>query len=110
MFVAVAVAGLAVDGLFSAAGLIPSHRPSVASISERAVTWNYTSVLDVMFAVLFVALIALSLRRGTKDPVCGMAVDRGGPTTTVAGRTYVFCGPSCKPAFDAAPGLYAGRA
>jgi YHS domain-containing protein len=47
---------------------------------------------------------------GHEDPVCGMAVDRGGPTTTAAGRTYIFCGPSCKAAFDAAPGLYAGRA
>ena len=42
------VAALAVDGLFSLVGLVPSHRPSVASIAERPVTWNYTSVLDIV--------------------------------------------------------------
>jgi uncharacterized membrane protein YraQ (UPF0718 family)/YHS domain-containing protein len=101
MFAATAVAGLAVDGLFSLAGLVPSHRPSVASISERAVTWSYTSVLDVVFAVLFVALIALTLRRGAKDPVCGMTVDRTGPRSETGGKTFFFCGPGCKAAFDA---------
>ena len=48
------IAALAVDGLFSLAGLVPSHRPSVESIAERPVTWNYTSVLDILFALVFV--------------------------------------------------------
>jgi hypothetical protein len=64
MFVAMALAGLAVDGLFSAAGLVPAHRPSIASVSERAVTWNYTSVLDIVFALVFVALVGLTMRGG----------------------------------------------
>jgi len=65
MFGAMVVAGLAVDGLFSLAGLVPSHRPSIASIAERPVAWNYTSVLDVVFAGVFVALIAVSSRSAT---------------------------------------------
>ncbi len=40
-----------------------------------------------------------------KDPVCGMVVD---PKTTVAsseykGKTYYFCAPGCKAAFDKDP-------
>jgi YHS domain-containing protein len=99
------IAALVVDGLFSLLGLVPTHRPSVESIVERPVTWNYTSVLDVIFGVVFVALIALTLRRGAKDPVCGMTVDRnaGGPTSSHRGRTYYFCGAHCKHTFDRDP-------
>jgi uncharacterized protein len=107
----IVVAALAVDGLFSVAGLVPSHRPSVDSIAERPVTWNYTSVLDILFALVFVALIALTLRRGVKDPVCGMTVDRkaGGPTSVYAGKTWFFCGAHCKHRFDEQPELFSSR-
>jgi uncharacterized protein len=109
MFGAMAAAGLLVDGLFSVLGLVPSHRPSIASIAERAVTWNYTSVLDIVFALVFAALIALTMRRGAKDPVCGMTVDRhGGLTSAVGRRTVFFCGPGCKAAFDSDPERYLG--
>ena len=108
MFGAIVLAALIVDALFSAAGLIPTHRPSIASISERPVTWNYTSALDIVFAFVFVALIALTLRRGAKDPVCGMTVDRhaGNPTSVHRGRTVFFCGQHCKTRFDANPEVY----
>jgi YHS domain-containing protein len=56
---------------------------------------------------VFVTLIAITMRRGTKDPVCGMTVDRGGPTSSYAGRTFTFCGNHCKHTFDANPGAYA---
>jgi uncharacterized membrane protein YraQ (UPF0718 family)/YHS domain-containing protein len=108
MFGAMVIAALIVDGLFSLLGLVPTHRPSVESIVERPVTWNYTSVLDVIFGVVFVALIALTLRRGAKDPVCGMTVDRnaGGPTSSHRGRTYYFCGAHCKHTFDRDPEVH----
>jgi hypothetical protein len=107
MFGTMVLAALAIDGIFSLAGLVPEHRPSVASIAERPVTWNYTAFLDIAFTFLFVALIALTLRRGTKDPVCGMTVGREGPTSSYAGRTFTFCGNHCKHTFDADPGAYA---
>ena len=111
MFGAIVVAALTVDGLFSAVGLVPSHRPSIASIAERPVTWNYTSVLDVVFALVFAALVGLTLRRGAKDPVCGMTVDRnaGNPTSLYAGRTWFFCGAHCKARFDADPQSFSSR-
>jgi uncharacterized membrane protein YraQ (UPF0718 family)/YHS domain-containing protein len=108
MFGAVAVAALAVQGLFAATDLLPTERPSIDSIAERQVGWNYTTVLDLVFAAVFVALIALTLRRGARDPVCGMTVDRhaGKPTSVHHGRTYWFCGPGCKQRFDDAPGSF----
>ena len=108
MFASMVIAALVVDGLFSLAGLVPTKRPSVASIADRTVTWNYTSVLDILFAVAFVALIGLTLRRGAKDPVCGMTVDRhaGGPTSEFQKRTIYFCGAHCKATFDADPAKF----
>jgi uncharacterized membrane protein YraQ (UPF0718 family)/YHS domain-containing protein len=108
MFGAMVIAALVVDGLFSLVGIVPAHRPSIQSIAERPVTWNYTSVLDVVFGVVFVALIALTLRHGAKDPVCGMTVDRnaGKPTTEHDGHTYYFCSAHCKHRFDASPEAY----
>ena len=107
----VVLAALAVDGLFSLVDLVPSQRPSVESIAERPVTWNYTSVLDILFGVVFVALVALTLRRGAKDPVCGMTVDRkaGNPTSVHAGKTYYFCGKHCKHRFDWQPEVFSSR-
>jgi uncharacterized membrane protein YraQ (UPF0718 family)/YHS domain-containing protein len=107
----VVVAALAVDGLFSLAGLVPAHRPSIDSIAERPVTWNYTSVLDILFALVFGALVTLTLRRGARDPVCGMSVDRfaGGPTSVHGGRTWYFCGDHCKMRFDAEPEAFSSR-
>jgi YHS domain-containing protein len=108
MFAAMAIAALVVDGLFSLAGLVPQHRPAIESIAERPVTWNYTSVLDIVFAFVFVALIALTLRRGAKDPVCGMTVDRhaGKPRSVYRGRTIFFCSDHCKQTFDDSPEAY----
>jgi uncharacterized membrane protein YraQ (UPF0718 family)/YHS domain-containing protein len=107
LFGAMVLAALAIDGVFSLAGFVPKHRPSVASIAERPVTWNYTAFLDIAGAVLFVALIAATMRRGTTDPVCGMTVGRDGPTSTYAGRTFTFCGNHCKHTFDKTPEAYA---
>jgi uncharacterized protein len=109
MFAAMVIAALVVDGLFSVLGAVPSGRPSIASVTERPVTWSYTSVLDILLAVVFVALVGLTVLRGSRDPVCGMTVDRhaGGPTSTRAGRTYWFCGDHCKHTFDGNPEEYA---
>ena len=48
----------------------------------------------------------------TKDPICGMTVDTAeakaaGRTSTYEGRTYYFCAPGCKEAFDTDPASHA---
>ena len=108
MFGAMVVAALAVDGLFSLLGLVPAHRPSIASISARPITWNYTAALNVIFLGVFVALIALTMRRGERDPVCGMTVDRhaGPPTSIHDGRTLYFCSSRCQSTFEENPEAY----
>ncbi|MGB2875756.1 MAG: permease [Gaiellaceae bacterium] len=103
MFTAMAAAALAVDGIFSGAGLIPKHRPSIDSITGRGISWNYTTYLDILFTIVAAGLVWLTLRRGAQDPVCGMTVDRSKALTSVRnGRTYYFCGPGCRERFEAA--------
>jgi Cu+-exporting ATPase len=45
-----------------------------------------------------------------KDPVCGMDVDEANPAATAEyeGKTYYFCAPGCKVAFEADPKKYLG--
>jgi uncharacterized protein len=105
MFATMVLAALAVGGLFSLLGLVPTTRPSIASISERPIEWNYTAVLNLIFLAVFAALIGLTMRRGERDPVCGMTVDRnaGLPTSRYQGRTHHFCSTHCQSTFEANP-------
>jgi uncharacterized membrane protein YraQ (UPF0718 family)/YHS domain-containing protein len=108
MFGAMVVAALTIDGIFSGAGLVPEERPSIESITERGITWNYTAVLNIVFTLVAAALFALTLRRGATDPVCGMTVDGGSALSLEhGGRRYYFCGPGCRDTFAAEPERYA---
>jgi hypothetical protein len=111
MFGAIVASALAVDGLFSAAGLIPTHRPSIDSITSRGIEWNYTTVLNIVFLIVAAALLGLTLRRGARDPVCGMTVDRHKTPhrSVVDGGTAFFCGAGCKAKFDAEPDAWLGQ-
>ena len=108
MFATMVAAALAVDGIFSALDLVPTHRPSIDSITSRGIEWNYTTWLNIVFFVVAAALVALTLRRGAKDPVCGMTVDRHKtPYRSVVDNTTVyFCSAHCKKLFDADPERY----
>jgi Cu+-exporting ATPase len=46
------------------------------------------------------------------DPVCKMQVDekKAAATSVHQGKTYYFCAPGCKKAFEAAPDKYIGKA
>jgi uncharacterized protein len=108
MFLAMAAAALAVDGIFSAADIIASARPSIDSITGRGIEWNYTTFLNIIFFAIAAVLVDLTLRRGARDPVCGMTVDRHKTafTSEYAGRTVYFGSAGCKASFDAAPERY----
>jgi YHS domain-containing protein len=109
MFVAIVAAALIVDGIFSALDLVPTQRPSIESISEREIAWNYTTALNIVFSIVAAGLVVLTLRRGAKDPVCGMSVDRSTPHTSMYhGQTVYFCSAHCKKRFDADPEQYLG--
>jgi uncharacterized protein len=58
-YVAMVTAGILVDLIFSAAGLIPNGPRPASPVAHTHITWNYTTWLDV--AALLVAAIFLSL-------------------------------------------------
>ncbi|MGZ4440687.1 MAG: permease [Gaiellaceae bacterium] len=60
MFGTMVAAALAIDGIFSWAGLIPTHRPSVDSVADRGISWNYTTALNVVFTAVALALLWLT--------------------------------------------------
>jgi uncharacterized protein len=108
MFVTMVIAALIVDGLFGAAGLIPTVRPSRSDIFG-SVQVDYKLFLNLLGLIIFAGLMWVTMRRGTTDPVCGMKVDR---TRAVrkefGGETFYFCSEHCLHAFEADPGSHLG--
>ncbi len=101
MFVTMVIAALIVDGLFSAAGLIPTGpRPSRGDIfGARPSTTSCCSTCSAL--VVFGAFFWLSTRRGVTDPVCGMKVDRAKAIRKDFGtETFYFCSDHCLHAFE----------
>jgi YHS domain-containing protein len=95
MFVTIVIAALIVDGLFSAAGLIPDTRPTRADIFSH-IKVDYKLFTNILGALVFLALFALTMRRGATDPVCGMKVDKARAIRIdVEGETFYFCSEHC---------------
>jgi hypothetical protein len=61
-YIAMAGAALIVEALFSALHLIPAHHQ--LAIMNSAITWNYTSVLNLIFLALSALLLLRFLRTG----------------------------------------------
>jgi uncharacterized membrane protein YraQ (UPF0718 family) len=61
-YATMAAAGLVVELLFHAAGWVPATRHATAV--EAHLTWNYTSILNVLFLALATALVWRFLRTG----------------------------------------------
>jgi hypothetical protein len=102
-------AGLAVEALFSAAGLVPHARPTQVATAHFQL--NYTTVLNVVALVALAAMVWLSRHRErlgggagyATDPVCGMQVQTA---NAPAVRRYdkqsiYFCSDRCAERFDA---------
>jgi uncharacterized protein len=102
MFVTMVIAGLLVDGLFSALGAIPTGpRPTRADIFG-SLRVDYKLFLNVLGVAIFAALFWLTVRRGATDRMCGMKVDRSKAVTKqVGGETFYFCSKHCLHAFEA---------
>ena len=100
MFTTMVLAALALDGLFGAAGLIPSGpRPTRGDVFGH-VALDYKLALNVLGLAIFAALMWLTHRRGATDPVCGMTVDRAKSLKLrVDGRTVHFCSEHCMHAY-----------
>jgi uncharacterized protein len=109
-----AVAGLATEYLFGAAGLIPATHP--AEVVQPSFQWNYTTYLNLIFLGVFGGLCWLYRNRlrlggGARyaiDPVCGMQVERQLAPASVrhGGQTAFFCSDRCRDRFVAHPDRY----
>jgi len=111
MLVTMVLAALAIEGLFSVAGLIPTARPTRADIFG-SVKVDYKLFTNALGAAIFVALFALAARRGATDPMCGMKVDRQAAISVHrGGHTDYFCSRECAEEYAArglSPGPQAG--
>ncbi len=106
-----AVAGLATELIFTAAGLVPASRP-VQIVPER-VTLNYTTILNIVFLLILGVLYWLYRNRDRLgggdgyaiDPVCGMQVEKATAPASLAaaGASYWFCSDRCCERFAAEP-------
>ncbi len=70
MFVTMVAAALATDGIFSAAGLVPSGARPTRTDIFGAVTVNYELALNLAGLAIFAGLFWLTTRRGASDPAC----------------------------------------
>ncbi|MGI8414160.1 MAG: permease [Solirubrobacteraceae bacterium] len=114
-WVCMSTAGLAVEAIFSAAGLIPHTRP-VQVVAARF-EFNYTTVLNIIFLGLFAAIVWLARNRErfgggigyASDPVCGMQVqtDNAPATRQHEDQVFYFCADRCAERFDTNPAQFA---
>ncbi len=106
-----AAAGLVTELIFNAAGLVPTTRP--VQIVPEHLTWNYTTVLNIIFLLVF-AMLYYAYRNRDRlggsdgyaiDPVCGMQVEKSAaPRQAVtADGTYWFCSDRCCERFESSP-------
>jgi len=101
MFAAMVLAALVVDGIFSAAGLIPSGPRPTRSDIFGTLSVNYKLFLNILGVAIFVALFWLTRSRGATDPICGMKVDREKALTAERdGHTFFFCSEHCLHGFE----------
>jgi uncharacterized protein len=97
------VAGLLVELIFGAAGIVPATRPVV--IAPERFGWDYTTILNLVFLVVAAGLYWLHRNRERlgwhggliQDPVCGMQVDPQHPGAVLrdGGQVRYFCSGLC---------------
>jgi uncharacterized membrane protein YraQ (UPF0718 family)/YHS domain-containing protein len=134
-YLAMALAGFLIGGLFQLLGLVPTNHH--VTVFETQPTWNYTTFLDIVFLVLMTVLAWRFFTTGgvemlramarphdshgssggemehdtsAIDPVCGMTVDpvKTRHRSVHEGKTYYFCSGGCKESFEKDPGKYVG--
>jgi uncharacterized membrane protein YraQ (UPF0718 family) len=103
-----AVAGLVVQALFGAVGILPTSRP-LTVVPER-IGFDPTTFANVGFLALFVVMWWLSRHRArfgggqayAIDPICGMQVERqhAPAVLTVDGERIYFCSDHCAARYE----------
>jgi uncharacterized protein len=66
-YVCMVAAGILIDLIFNAFDLIPKGPRPASAVAHAHIAWNYTSWLDLVAGVVFIALITLYLRARADD-------------------------------------------
>jgi len=101
------VAAAALDSIRSPAGVaIGAQEPAEIAVSVLA------EIVALRHAAAETAAIAEAASGQAIDPICGMTVETAGArhTAEAGGRTWYFCGESCRGRFLAAPERFAAAA
>ena len=61
-YIAMVSAALVVEALFQSLGWVPTERRT--AVVDAAITFNYTSVLDIVFGAVFIVLLIIFFRTG----------------------------------------------
>jgi uncharacterized membrane protein YraQ (UPF0718 family)/YHS domain-containing protein len=108
-------AGLTVEGIFWALGILPTERPN--NVVSEHFQWNYTTFLNIFFLGVFAVLYWLYRHRDRYgsgrhaiDPMCGMQVEKANAPAHVVhdGEEHWFCSDHCCDRYQEAHGLPAG--
>ena len=112
LYLVMVAAGLAVDRIFSAAGMIPAAHAGRQIVATRF-SWNYTSYLNIVFLAIAAGLYWLYRNRARLgggeryaiDPVCGMQVRvADAPAKCIHdGQMVHFCSDHCRERFESDP-------
>ena len=73
-YVSMVLGGYLVEILFGGLGLVPA--PGQAQVVEQGITWNYTTILNIIALALTAALLVRFFRTGGRDMLSMMG---GGP-------------------------------
>ncbi len=65
LYLAMVLGGFAIEGIFSVLHLVPAER--TARVIEASVTWNYTTILNLIFLVVVVAILLRFFRTGGRQ-------------------------------------------
>ena len=101
-----ALAGLAVHGLFAVLHIVPAP-PFHGDFVHSRFSWNYTTFLNFAFLIAFGVIVWLARRPSESDayaidPTCGMQVQKTNAPAhrLVDGTDYWFCCDRCAERFD----------
>ncbi len=72
-YIAMVLAALAVEGLFQLAGWVPHARHT--SVVDATITFNYTTILNIVFGMVFLVLTVVFFRTGGVEMMRMMETD-----------------------------------
>ena len=75
-YVTMVIGGYVVEGLFRLTHLVPAH--DTVRVAEQGVTWNYTTILNIVAFLLTAAILARFVRTGGPKMLAMMGGEPGG--------------------------------